>query len=61
MKITQQNIPIWEIIRDYINNDEDGVSGFGGRLNIRPQYQREFVYKDKQKTAVIDTIMNNIL
>lgn len=57
MKITQQNIPIREIVRDYINNDEEGVSGFGGRLNIRPQYQREFVYKDKQKTAVIDTIM----
>jgi len=28
-------------------------------LNIRPQYQREFVYKDKQRDAVIDTIIKN--
>ena len=28
----------------------------GGRLDIRPPYQREFIYKDKQRDAVIDTI-----
>ena len=30
--------------------------GYGGRLDIRPKYQREFVYKDKQRDAVIETI-----
>lgn len=34
------------------------VVGFGGKLNIRPPYQREFVYEmDKQK-AVINTILH---
>ena len=31
--------------------------GYGGRLDIRPPYQREFIYKDKQRDAVIDTII----
>lgn len=33
--------------------------GFGGKLNIRPKYQREFVYKDKQRDAVIETVRKN--
>src|SRR5581483_4074302 len=35
----------------------DGVFGYGGKLDIRPPYQREFIYKDKQRDAVIDTAM----
>ena len=30
--------------------------GYGGKLNIRPKYQREFVYKDAQRDAVITTL-----
>jgi uncharacterized protein with ParB-like and HNH nuclease domain len=30
--------------------------GYNGKLNIRPKYQREFVYKDKQRDAVIETV-----
>ena len=33
--------------------------GYGGKLNIRPKYQREFVYKDHQRDAVIETIRKN--
>lgn len=40
----------------YVNNDEEGVLGYGGKLNIRPKYQREFVYKDQQRDAVIETV-----
>lgn len=32
------------------------VSGYGGKLNIRPAYQREFIYKDKQRNEVIHTV-----
>jgi len=32
------------------------VRGFSGRLNIRPPYQREFIYKDKQRNEVIQTV-----
>lgn len=44
----------------YVNNDEDNsVIGFSGKLNIRPKYQREFVYKDKQRDEVINTVRHN--
>jgi uncharacterized protein with ParB-like and HNH nuclease domain len=59
MKIELHEIPIKDITKDYIDNQEEGVIGYGGKLNIRPKYQREFVYKDQQRDAVIDTIQKN--
>jgi len=56
MKIELKEITIREVANGYINNNEEGVVGFGGKLNIRPKYQREFVYKDKQRDAVIETL-----
>jgi hypothetical protein len=56
MTIDLQKIPICELVADYNNSDEEGVTGYGGKLNIRPKYQREFVYKDEQRNAVIDTV-----
>ena len=29
---------------------------YGGKLDVRPKYQREFIYKDKQRDAVLDTV-----
>jgi len=59
MKIQLNEITIREVSNGYLNNDEEGVVGYGGKLNIRPKYQREFIYKDKQRDAVIDTIKKN--
>lgn len=59
MKIELKQIPIREVIEEYKNDDEEGVVGYKGKLNIRPKYQREFVYKDKQRNAVIETIRND--
>lgn len=56
MKIELKEISIRELTQDYQDNDEQGVFGFSGCLNIRPPYQREFVYKDKQRDAVIHTV-----
>ena len=56
MKIELKQISVGAIALGYMDNNEDGVVGYGGNLNIRPPYQREFVYKDKQRDAVIDTI-----
>jgi len=57
MKITLKEITIRELFQDYKDDTETGrVSGFGGKLDIRPIYQREFVYKDAQRDAVIDTV-----
>lgn len=56
MKIKLQEISIEELYKGYINNDEEGVVGYGGKLNIRPKYQREFVYKEQQRNAVVETV-----
>ncbi len=56
MNIELHEISIGEITEDYVDNDEEGVIGYGGRLNIRPKYQREFVYDDKKRNAVVETV-----
>jgi hypothetical protein len=59
MKIDLHKIPIRELVKDYSNSDEEGVKGYGGKLDIRPKYQREFVYKDEQRNAVINTVRSD--
>lgn len=56
MKITHQQITIRDLYAGFKDSDEAGVTGFGGLLNIRPAFQREFVYKDEQRDKVIDTV-----
>ncbi len=56
MDIKLTNITIRDLVTGYEDNQESGVIGYGGKLNIRPPYQREFVYNDKQREAVIDTV-----
>jgi hypothetical protein len=56
MKIELKEISIRSLVAGYKSHPVDGVVGYGGLLDIRPAYQREFVYKDKQRDAVIDTV-----
>ncbi|MCR4662038.1 MAG: DUF262 domain-containing protein [Clostridia bacterium] len=56
MKIELYEITIKEITKGYSDNSEQGVTGFCGKLNIRPPYQREFIYNEQKRNAVIDTI-----
>lgn len=56
MNIELKEITVRELTDGYEDKEEGGVIGFGGKLDIRPPYQREFIYKDKQRDAVIDTI-----
>ena len=56
MKISLLETTVSELSEGYSDDGEGGVSGYSGRLDIRPLYQREFVYKDKQRDAVINTI-----
>jgi len=57
LNIELKNITVRELTDSYQDNEEAGVVGFGGKLNIRPAYQREFVYDDKQREAVVDTVV----
>ena len=45
MEIHLNNIKIRDIVNGYTDSQEHGVVGYGGKLNIRPAFQREFVYK----------------
>ena len=59
MNIELKEITIQELSEGFQDNNENGVVGFSGKLDIRPPYQREFIYKDKQRDAVINTITKN--
>jgi hypothetical protein len=59
MKIELKEISVRELSDGYKDNDEGGVVGYGGKLDIRPPYQREFIYKDDQRDEVINTLTNN--
>ena len=59
MKIELKKITVRDVAEDYVDNLGDGVLGYGGKLDIRPPYQREFIYNEKQRDAVIDTVTNN--
>jgi HNH endonuclease/Protein of unknown function DUF262 len=56
VKIELKGITVREVADGYLDSAEEGVVGYGGQLDIRPKYQREFVYDAKKRDAVIDTI-----
>ena len=56
MEIKQTEITIRELTEGFSDNAEDGVVAYGGKLDVRPPYQREFVYDEKKRNAVIETI-----
>ena len=58
MTIKQISVTVREITQGYINNEEQGVRGYNGLLDIRPPYQREFIYNDKEQQAVINTVLH---
>lgn len=58
MRINPENKKIKDIFNGYIDNGDEGVFAYGGKLAIRPPYQREFVYDAKQAEAVIHTVLN---
>jgi len=61
MNITKTTITIAELANGYTNdtdeNIENGVYAYGGKLCVRPAFQRSFVYDKKQENAVIDTAL----
>lgn len=59
LNIEQKEVTVGEITSGYVNNDEQGVRGYGGKLDIRPPYQREFIYNEKEQQAVITTVLND--
>lgn len=59
MKIELHEIKVFEIVEGYTDSAENGVVGYGGHLNIRPAFQREFIYTGRQRDEVIRTVRKN--
>lgn len=58
MKIKMHEVKIADVFNGYEDRDENGVVAYGGKLNVRPAYQREFIYKNKQCADVIRSVRN---
>ncbi|MGL5640473.1 MAG: HNH endonuclease family protein [Mycoplasmoidaceae bacterium] len=64
MRIELRNIKIRDVFEGYknvkfdskTNGADAGVVGYGGKLNIRPAYQREFIYDYDRQKAVISSV-----
>jgi len=59
MKITEHKIKISKLIKNYKDCKDEGVTAYGGKLNVRPPYQREFIYDPPEQKAVINSILND--
>ncbi len=54
-----KKICIRDLVESYKDDGENGVVGYHGELNIRPAYQREFIYQPIQRDEVIQTVRKN--
>ena len=61
MNIKPLKVTVREVVDGYVDDSdrEEGIYGYGGRLNIRPKYQRNYIYDDAKRNAVIDTVSKN--
>lgn len=58
MKINETKIKVRDLIAEYQEDDSTSrVIAWGGNLDVRPEYQREYIYKDEQRNAVINTVL----
>ena len=59
MVIDMIKVPIRDLIKGYSEDDSTSkVVAWEGKLDVRPEYQREFVYDDKKRDAVINTVLH---
>ena len=63
---TFKQISIADLFNGFVNNEEEGVythiriDGELIKTDIRPPYQREFVYSDDKRNKVIETLSRNL-
>lgn len=58
MKITLKQIPVRAIAEKYVDLGDEGVFAYDNNLTVRPAYQREYIYDDKRRNAVVDSVFN---
>ena len=58
MKIVEKKITIRDLIEAYRETPFSGVRAYHDALDVRPPYQREFVYNDDEQTLLIESILD---
>lgn len=56
MKIELKQVTVRDLFKEYKDSGVDGVVAYDGKLDVRPPFQREFIYNEKQRNAVIETV-----
>lgn len=60
MQIKLHEISVDEVVKGYARDEESGqIVAFSGKLDVRPKYQRNFIYTGEQRDEVIRTILKN--
>ena len=57
MIISRIQVSIADLYNGFSDKGEDGVYAYYGNLNVRPKFQREFVYPIHKQIAVINSIL----
>lgn len=62
VKDKTKGFTIRDLVEGYLKDSDDGsttdsIYGFDGKLNIRPSYQRNSVYNNDKRNAVIQTVL----
>ena len=55
MQVSPIEVTLADLVEGYLDDGERGVRAYDDRLDVRPPYQREFVYDPPQRNAVICT------
>lgn len=63
VKDSKKGFTVADLTEGYMRDSDDGsttdsIFGFNNKLNIRPSYQRNSVYNEKKRNAVIETILD---
>ena len=53
-------LTIRQLVDGYCDRGDNGVVAFGGRLNVRPPFQREFVYSPADRDRVMKSVYDNL-
>ena len=53
-------LTIRQLVEGYKDSGDNGVVALGGKLNVRPPFQREFVYSPKDRDMVMKSVYDNL-
>ncbi len=61
LKIIKETATVREIVEGYHEDEHGNVVGYGGMLNIRPPYQREYLYEGNEifRKNLLESIYHN--